>query len=302
MGGKGLEADMVMDKASTKVWAPFVRDAGEELERTFPSPNDIGTYPGHGEVYDSQRGELKGVANHGQFALDRMTASAYTAKGKAEGDRIADWFWVNRIRLGVRYVIWNKRIRSRTRDGEWHQYVNPVASKRGTASGDHTNHVHVSFFSDGHYAPIAPSAPSPQTSTGRPLDMASTKDVYFNYAGNQALVPGDNVVKLNADGDLSIISGATDGADVLATINVSGAETRSFFRLVSYAKSTPTVNSTAVVNPDRRATSSDQVSYKGSVPADKDTKRSTRLRLVVNVPEGTTGAVLNSVQVSGWAL
>lgn len=132
--------------------------------------------------------------------------------------------------------------------------------------------------------------------------MAAAKDVYFNFAGNQPLVPGDNVVKLNADGDLSVVSSVSEGVDVLATINVSGASIRSFFRLVSYAKGTPTVNSTAVSNPDRRATSSDQVAFKGSIPADKDTKRSTRLRLVVNVPEGTTGAVLNSVQVSGWAL
>ena len=284
---------MVMYQPSLAVWAPFVRSAATEVDAEFPRPDWTSTYPGHGEIYPA----IKGQANRGQYAVDFMVSS------RAIGDRIADYLWTNRKRLGIRYVIWYRRIRSETSgDGNWRPYVNPVPSKRGTASGDHTNHPHASFYSNGHYTPPAPSAPASQTSTGRPIDMAAAKDVYFNFAGNQPLVPGDNVVKLNADGDLSVVSSVSEGVDVLATINVSGASIRSFFRLVSYAKGTPTVNSTAVSNPDRRATSSDQVAFKGSIPADKDTKRSTRLRLVVNVPEGTTGAVLNSVQVSGWAL
>jgi hypothetical protein len=152
---------MTLDKDSLAVWHAGSRateSVAREIEATFPSPNDVGTYAGHGEVYDSKRGTLTGVANHGQYAIDRMIGS------RAEGDRIAAWAWANRKRLGIRYVIWYRRIISETNTpSQWRTYTNPVASRRGTASGDHTNHVHISRFSNKDYTgPAGTTVPVPK--------------------------------------------------------------------------------------------------------------------------------------------
>lgn len=60
----------------------------------------------------------------------------------AVGNWVSNYVWENRLRLGVRYVIWNRRIISRTGipANVWVPY-------HGTPD-PHTNHVHVSRFSD----------------------------------------------------------------------------------------------------------------------------------------------------------
>lgn len=128
-------------------------------------------------------------------------------------------------------------------------------------------------------------------------------NVWINYAGGQQLSPGDNEIKINDKGDKTLVSGASDGVDLLATVDVADAAghpvpgVRAFFRVVSYKTGTPTTTTSS-----RRPTTSDQVSFKGSVTKDKAADRTPRLRLVVSVPAGVTGAVLRSVQVSGWTL
>lgn len=144
--------------------------------------------------------------------------------------------------------------------------------------------------------------PTPEPPTGRPYDMAAAEDVYVNYAGKQALTPGDNEVKINEKGGKTFATGPNDGIDLLATIDVADASgatqgVEAFFRVVSYLDQTPTTTISS-----RRPTGSDQVSYKGRLSADDDKTRSARLRLVVRVPADVTGAVLKSVQVTGWKL
>jgi hypothetical protein len=146
--------------------------------------------------------------------------------------------------------------------------------------------------------------PIREHSTGRPLDMAATQDVYLSIDGKQALAPGENEVLINADNDKSLVVGPNAGVDLLATLSVVDGTgqrytgpMRSFFRVISYQKTTPTTTLSS-----RVPTTGDQVSFKGPIKALAD-GRSPRLRLVVEVPpEAPGGLVLDSVQVTGWTL
>jgi len=62
------------------------------------------------------------------------------------GNWVADYLWANRLRLGVRYTIYNRRIRSRTGTppNVWLPY-------HGTPD-PHTNHVHMSRLQSGRPA------------------------------------------------------------------------------------------------------------------------------------------------------
>lgn len=65
------------------------------------------------------------------------------------GQKIADYVWANRSRLNVWYVIWNRKIISANRDSyAYHRWVTYKGS-----SNPHTDHVHVSFWGTGTYAP-----------------------------------------------------------------------------------------------------------------------------------------------------
>jgi len=70
------------------------------------------------------------------------------------GQQIADYVWANRARLGVWYVIWNRRIISANRDS--YAYNHWVTYKGD--GGPHTDHVHVSFWSSGTYRPPSTGA------------------------------------------------------------------------------------------------------------------------------------------------
>lgn len=66
----------------------------------------------------------------------------------ALGNAIAGYLWANRQRLGVWYVIWNRRIISTQRDsyafGRWVTY---------RRDNPHTDHVHVSRYANAAYKP-----------------------------------------------------------------------------------------------------------------------------------------------------
>lgn len=95
---------------------PVARNAAEEIARTF-NIFTIGGYRATGSVPDSDH--PKGLA------IDVMTTS---------GDAIANWAINNASRLGVKYVIWNRRI---WQNGSWTTYSGP---------SPHTDHVHISFY------------------------------------------------------------------------------------------------------------------------------------------------------------
>ena len=86
------------------------------------------------------------VDDHGEHpkgrACDFMMTSGGEASGakKARGDAMAAWAVANADRLGLKYVIWFRRIW--TRSEGWHAYNNPFGGD--DPSGWHTNHVHIS--------------------------------------------------------------------------------------------------------------------------------------------------------------
>lgn len=154
------------------------------------------------------------------------------------------------------------------------------------------------------YARAAAGISTPSPAAAPEIGPKFMDDVYVNYAGDQPLDPGVEVeVKINEAGDKSLASGPNDGVDVAAVLDVRDAAgarvpgVESFFRVVSYAAKSQTTTISS-----RRPTTSDAPFYKGSIKADPTKGRSARLRLVVRVPAGVTGAVLRSVQVSGWKL
>lgn len=68
------------------------------------------------------------------LALDLMTRN---------GQPLANYARANARRLGVKYVIWNQRIWSVERSGEgWR-----LMEDRGSATANHKDHVHISFYS-----------------------------------------------------------------------------------------------------------------------------------------------------------
>jgi Bacterial SH3 domain len=74
-------------------------------------------------------------------ALDIMLPGNYrSASARALGSRIASWGRSNARSLRVMYVIWDQRIWNSARSGDgWRRM-----SDRGSASGNHKNHVHIS--------------------------------------------------------------------------------------------------------------------------------------------------------------
>lgn len=132
------EVDVIHD--SSKHWDEDVRLAALEVDKRYPRHEWTSTYPGHGEN-----------SAKGAYAVDFMC-------NKSDGDKIAAYVWKNRKRLGVRYVIWDREIISETSStpNRWVRYFNGGSSNPSKA---HTNHVHVSFYTNRKYSPPAGSTP-----------------------------------------------------------------------------------------------------------------------------------------------
>lgn len=111
-------------------------------------------------------GSRPNVSDHpGGRAVDIMIPD-YTAPGAAAlGDEISRWLLANRKNLGVKYVIWNRKIWSEVRAGEgWRPY---------SGISPHIDHVHVSTYGDSAGADVLPGGASGDTSGDRtvlPLD------------------------------------------------------------------------------------------------------------------------------------
>jgi len=158
-----------------------------------------------------------------------------------------------------------------------------------------------------------PQAPKITDPTMKGITMTAATSVYFRNTADQQLKVGENVLKINADNDVSVVVGANDGIDVVAGLeflNTGNQPLEVFWRVLDYKSGTPDV-----VYADRvpvTVTSSSpkvQCTYKGGLPAPSATGRSMRLRLIVRVPAplplepGEVAPPLPSVsdlQVSGW--
>jgi hypothetical protein len=85
--------------------------------------------------------------NEGQHPIGRacdygVSQGRATGKAKAKGNKIAAFAVDHADELGVMYVIWYRQIWTSDKK-RWRDYQ-PIGGTEGTASGEHTNHVHVS--------------------------------------------------------------------------------------------------------------------------------------------------------------
>lgn len=142
---------MAIHTPSLSKWDPDVRAQAVEVDAEFPRKDWTSTYPGHGEH-----------SAVGAYAIDYMVAN------KATGDAIVAYLIKHRKRLGIRYLIWYRRIINWGRDGDgakWKTYFNANAKNaNGTPnpSKQHTNHVHMSCEVNAKYKALGPVKPKPQ--------------------------------------------------------------------------------------------------------------------------------------------
>jgi hypothetical protein len=86
---------------------------------------------------------------------------------KPLGDRIYNYLWANRGRLGVKHIIWQQSITSTVVDPG----VRRAMADRGSPTENHMDHVHVLFFDKAY---VAPNATSPTKPTAKPVSKSST--------------------------------------------------------------------------------------------------------------------------------
>jgi len=99
--------------------APHVESAAIEISKRFDVTNIGGR---------ASKGHINGSDHYTGHAIDVMVYS-----DKAKGEAVAQYAIANATRLGIKYVIWYRRIWEK---GKWTAYF-------GTSP--HTDHVHLSF-------------------------------------------------------------------------------------------------------------------------------------------------------------
>lgn len=123
-----------------------------------------GTVLSHVWGYDGNAGNPE---HHSGYALDFMVF-----KEKAVGDRIFNYLWANRKRLGVKHIIWYQSIISTV--------VSPgirrTMANRGNTTANHMDHVHVMFQPTAYVAPVInvpkpPPSPTPKPPLVTPVDL-----------------------------------------------------------------------------------------------------------------------------------
>jgi hypothetical protein len=102
---------------------PHVKAAAQEISSRFGLYN-IGGFATSGHITNSDH--YKGLA------IDVMTGNDPSA---GKGPLVAEFALANASRLGVKYIIWNRRFNGLDGKG-WVSY---------TGSSPHTDHVHISF-------------------------------------------------------------------------------------------------------------------------------------------------------------
>lgn len=118
----------------------------------------------------------RNVEHHSGLAADFMLYNKIVSGGidTTTGNRIADYLWKHRNRLGVRHIIWRQRIISTViSPGVWRGMAD-----RGNQTDNHFDHVHVLYLNSPYvaepYAP-APTPPPPPKPKPVPTDPARVR-------------------------------------------------------------------------------------------------------------------------------
>lgn len=144
---------------------PWVKAAADELGPKF-GITSVGGYRAEGSR--DPEGHPSGLA------LDFMVSD------KARGTALAEYARANARRLGVKYVIWRRRIWSVERNAEgWR-----LMEDRGSPTQNHYDHVHVSFNR---------TAPGGGPTVSTPSSTWSTKPTPANPSGGRSSSVSGNV-------------------------------------------------------------------------------------------------------------
>lgn len=120
---------------------PWVERAAEEIVTACPQ-----------QIWFWWGAPGRGTGDHAKgLALDLTTHDGGTVNNpgplrNSVGDWVANYALKHRTRLGLTYVIWNRRIASEASSPDW-------SWRRYTGSNPHTDHVHMSFKSSHTYRP-----------------------------------------------------------------------------------------------------------------------------------------------------
>jgi hypothetical protein len=106
--------------------------------------------------YDANAGNPE---HHSGYALDFMVF-----RDKAVGDMIFNYLWANRVRLGVKHIIWYQSIISTVVSPG----VRRTMADRGNTTANHMDHVHVLFNPTAYTAPVINVPPPKPPSPGQP--------------------------------------------------------------------------------------------------------------------------------------
>jgi hypothetical protein len=118
-----------------------------------------GWHPTHFWGYDPNPANPE---HHSRTAVDFMVFGNRTA-----GDQLAEWLWANASALGLKHLIWQRRIRSTViSPGVWR----PMAD-RGSPTANHEDHIHAWFY-DTAVRDATPASPIP-TSLVKPAPTVS---------------------------------------------------------------------------------------------------------------------------------
>jgi len=170
--------------SSGSVWTTSTRQVAVEMDTKFPRRDWTSTYGGHGEIYPKVSGN---PSNRGQYAIDLMVSD------KSLGDKIAEYAWANRKRLGIRYVIWNRRIISETSSNpnKWVAYFDGQSTNPSRA---HTNHVHISRYSNKGYSGSVPAETSPTAPAWDGKTFPGTTNFYIGVNAPYVTLLGQRLV------------------------------------------------------------------------------------------------------------
>lgn len=102
--------------------------------------------------------------HHSGYALDFMVF-----REKSVGDQVFNYLWANRVRLGVKHIIWYQSIISTVVSPG----VRRTMADRGSTTNNHMDHVHVMFTPTAYVAPViaVPKPPAGKPPLVTPVDL-----------------------------------------------------------------------------------------------------------------------------------
>lgn len=145
-----------MMKIRDKYADEFGERIGKQMAKYITPAFSMGGLPGGGNPIGRGQAALirygrmlgMGASTYPGHHPSQSRARDFSPIGSGRGDAMAGHAWAHAKNYGVWYVIWNRRIASRTRaSAGWRPYTRYGAN--ASPSQAHTNHVHVAWYDKG---------------------------------------------------------------------------------------------------------------------------------------------------------